>query len=407
MAITEFTGLAVAVQQVDTFTPGGTIEADDIFILTATGLDGETFAVSVAAGGTAASDVTAALTTAWNNATNSLATSLTAADLTGTMTLTADTAGVAFSVAQTTTEANGDAADAQTFGRAATTKNEGPQDYSSVGNWTGGEVPGDSASTDAFIEGYPVLYGFNQSGAANTLDSMNITRSQIGTNPRSGTPVIYLQIKATDIKIGYNYGPARTQQNAPVNLDNGSIACTIVVSGSATNSSEPAIRLKTDNAAANIQVLKGIVGIAHEAGETAQVGTVTCSYTDSKSSDSDLFIGDGVTITTLQQTAGDVILRSAVTTATIEAGTLRTEGSGAIATLNANGGIATLNSTGDITTMTINDRGKADFTKSVGSRTITNLKLNPGGNLTHDPDNTTITNWTEPDGPISLTASAA
>ena len=40
MANIRWIGGATKVAQVDTFTPGGTIEADDIFILTATGWDG-------------------------------------------------------------------------------------------------------------------------------------------------------------------------------------------------------------------------------------------------------------------------------------------------------------------------------------------------------------------------------
>jgi hypothetical protein len=112
------------VAQVDTFTPGGTIEVGDIFTLTATGKDGHTAAVSFTATATTAANVAAGLVAAWNASTDPLHTGITA---TGTVTviLTADNAGTAFTVTGTTTESDGSAADAQTFSRAATTANAG------------------------------------------------------------------------------------------------------------------------------------------------------------------------------------------------------------------------------------------------------------------------------------------
>lgn len=45
-------GGAAAVAQVDSLTPGGTIEADDLFLVTLTAEDGTTHVLSVAAGAT-------------------------------------------------------------------------------------------------------------------------------------------------------------------------------------------------------------------------------------------------------------------------------------------------------------------------------------------------------------------
>jgi hypothetical protein len=135
------------VAHVDTFTPGGTIEADDIFILTLTGWDGVVTTISAAAGGTGASDVVTALKTAWNA--NTTAAAVATASGTATLILTAVTAGVPFSVAASTTEANGDAADAQTFTRAATTASAGPKHWDSAANWDGGAVPGVAGGQDA------------------------------------------------------------------------------------------------------------------------------------------------------------------------------------------------------------------------------------------------------------------
>ena len=113
-----------AVAQVDTFTPGGTIEATDVFTLTVTGENGTTASVSFIATDTSAATTSAGLIAAWNASTNPLCTGITASG-TSTVILTADVAGVPFSVAGTTTESGGGAADAQTFTRVATTAKRG------------------------------------------------------------------------------------------------------------------------------------------------------------------------------------------------------------------------------------------------------------------------------------------
>ena len=104
-----------AVQQVDTVTVGGTVEIGDIFTAT---VNGTAFNFTATAG--TAANVAAGLVTQINGGTEPV----TAADLGGgVFTLTADTAGTAFSSAVATTETDGSAADNQTIVTAATIAN--------------------------------------------------------------------------------------------------------------------------------------------------------------------------------------------------------------------------------------------------------------------------------------------
>lgn len=112
------------VAQVDTFTPGGTIEVGDIFTLTASNNAGQTASVSFTATATTAANVSAGLIAAWNASTNPLHVNVTASG-SSTVILTADNAGVPFTVTGTTTEADGTAADSQTFVKVSTTANVG------------------------------------------------------------------------------------------------------------------------------------------------------------------------------------------------------------------------------------------------------------------------------------------
>ncbi|MCH7550153.1 MAG: hypothetical protein IIA35_00370 [Proteobacteria bacterium] len=96
-----------AVQQVDTITVGGTVEVGDKFTVTINGT-----AFNFTAASTSANDVAVGLAAAINGGTEPVTAGAPAG---GVFTLTADTAGTAFSSAVATTETDGSAADAQTI----------------------------------------------------------------------------------------------------------------------------------------------------------------------------------------------------------------------------------------------------------------------------------------------------
>ncbi len=398
-----YVGEAVAVVQVDTFTPTN-VEIGDVFTLTSIGWDGVTEVLPFTATAATAANVAAALVALWNASESSACTGVTASG-TVTVILTADTAGVAFSV--TATAVQGGGADDQTLDRVATTKNEGPSDYTSVDNWSLGIIPVNTH--DVYAEGsFSILYGLDQSAVE--LDSFNTSGVRIGTNPAAGWRPVFLQVRAPVVEIGYHYGPSAVTQQVPVNLDLGSgESASIVVHNSGSNGTSPGVRMTCVHASTVLEVRKGNVGFYNNSGGTAELDIINMGYTTNKAGDVDVFVEEACTIDTINQEAGDLLLRSALTTAlTIESGTLKTEGSGAIPTMVVNGGTATLNSSGTVGGtggVTVNG-GIVDFTKSAVARTATNVKPNPGATVKYDPDVLTIT-FASPDKPVTLTASGA
>ena len=405
MATIRFTGNAGTVAQVDSFTPAN-VEVSDIFTLTATGLDGNTVAISFTAAATTVANVTAGLTAAWNASTNSLCTVITAADETTYMTLTADTPGVAFSVAATAV--NGGANDTQTLTRAVVTANSGPSDWSCAANWSGGAVPGGDADQDVFVEGAIIYFGLDQSAIANALTSLTVKSTRIGTNPASGYLPTYLQIKTSALNIDPHYLSGTQSCLAPIIIDTGETACVIKVYNSGTNSpaTKPAVIMKANNAATALEVRKGQVGLAVFDGETATIGTLTESYSTNINNDAFVFLGSGVTVTTINKTGGHLTSQSGATTITQDAGVLLTEGSGAVATMNVKGGTTYPNSTGTIAALNMTG-GTTDMTKGAAARTVTTAKLDPGAVFKLDPAIVTLTNQVQPyssSGVIQLTA---
>lgn len=412
MSDIRWTGLAAVIAQVDKFTPANA-NTGDVYTLTITGWDGSSVAISFTVAGTeTVAAVTAGLAAAWEASTNALCTTITATDETTYMTLTADTAGIAFTVAASITDGEGGAA--PTLARIATTKNEGPKDWSSVDNWSTGAVPGAAGSQDVYIENHSadILYGLDQSGISNALDSLNFLASftgKVGTNGFAGAAGAYLEIKATAVNIGAHNGYGSPTGSGRIKLDLKATASTVTVDKTATPTDagygKAAVRLLADNAATVVNVRKGSVGIATEPGETTTIATVNVDYVSSVAGDADVYIGAGVTMTTLTQNGGDVIAQCAMTTANANAGTLLTTGSGAITTINANGATITSNSTGTVTNVNI-ESGIVDTLKSSAVRTFTNVTQN-AGTLKHDPDVLTLTNGIVATARVQLTASAA
>jgi hypothetical protein len=399
MAINKWLGTATAVSQVDTYTPADP-NTGDIYFLTYNGFDGADIEVSFTVAGTeTVAAVTAGLHAAWTaSAASGFATST---DGTTELTLTAITAGSAFNVTPSIFDGSGGSA--PTLPRVATTKNEGPQDWSSTANWSEGTIPGATAGEDTFVEDSDVdiLYGLDQSGAGEILSSLRIKKTytgKIGWNGATGLVGDYLQLKATTATVGEHFSPVNANGSGRIKIDFGDepVSVAVLFMANSTDSPKPAFRMLANDVFSVISdIRKGSVGLANDTGEISTIASALISYDTSSATDASLEIGPGVTIDDLKCLGGDTYLKSAAATVTSEGGSLTISGTGAIATLNIDGGAVTPVSTGTITTCTISS-GSADFTPSPEARTVTTLTLEGPGLLMYDKDIVTITSKIEP-----------
>ena len=397
MSINQFLGTATPVAQVDTFTPA-TIEATDVFTLTVTGFDGTSDSISYTAVDTSATTVSGALIAAWNLEAGSLFTGITASG-TATVILTADTAGVAFKVASSAVDGGG--ADTQTFTRVATTPNGGPSDWQDADNWTL-NVPGENgAGEDVFIadSDVDILYGLDNTSPSATVDTIHTDVSYtglIGWDEDAGFVGDYLQVHATEIFIGENFDDGNAPGSARTKIDAGTVqtAFTIYNTSSQSDTNKPACRLLANNASSIVRdVRKGTVGFSFLDSETGVIGTAFQSYKDSsqKATDSQLSIGRGATITSLEAVGGKTTVKCAATTLTNKGGTMLIIGEGAVATINADGGTTFPASTGLVGLCNVKS-GICDFTVSAEPRTVTDLKVKSGATLNINTSIVTPTN---------------
>ncbi len=389
-------GDMLAVAQVDTLTPGGTIEADDVFIAT---INGQT--ISAAAGGTTVADVTAAITAAWNASTQAEFAEITATDSTTHITLTADTAGESFEVTVSTTEAGGGAADAQTFVQATTTANEGPNVYS-LGNFTVAGVRATAlpANTDTVVyenSNVDCLDNLDQSGVTLALlvrrqsFTGKVGRPRINANGYAEYRDPYLKISATIADLGEGEGNGSPR----FKLNTGSVQAALTVYNSGTTRAESGIPSDLwigTHASNTVTVLKGDLGVCFFGDEVATIATLKTAYVANQANDASVICGAGTaTLTTVTINGGVVVLTGNVTTLSQTAGTVMLTGSATVTTWIVDGGAARYNSSGTATTILVGGGGVLDFRQNQAARTVTNCSVYQGAAI-HDPFKTVA--WT-------------
>lgn len=363
MASKYFKGTASAVQMVDRFTPAN-VEITDIFVLTATGEDGTTAAVSFTATAATVANVTAGLTAAWNASTHPFHTGITAADATTSMTLTADTAGVPFSVASSATDGGG--ANTQTLTRLAVTANSGPGDWNVAANWSDGAAPvtSDNVVLDPRMAS-DIPYGLNQAGV--TLASLKTYRGAKAV----GTAYAALRISATAQDFNLPPEDGSSPSAAFFNINNGTAQATANIHGSANSGSnglEPVLWDGT-HASNAVNVYGGTVGIGTMTpGDTATVLTLNVIGNTAKA-----VVASGVTLGTVNaEKGGKAVIRCATATAINSkdaACSITLEGSGTHALINTAGQLIE-NGTGTITELHVESGGSLDTTQTNLARTI-------------------------------------
>ncbi len=398
MATVVWEGGAASIKQVDKATPGGTIEADDVFIVTINGKD-----VSAIAGGTTVADVTAAVKAAWDASGLPEASTITATDDTMHITFTAVTAGVPFTITVSTTEAGGVAADAQTFVKASVTAISSPNSWDNADNWSSGAVP--AGGDDVVFENSTTscLYGLDQANAiaslavkANFTGHIGLPRDNSGGYAEYLPTELDLKTAVTSVKIGEGEGDGSGRIKLGTGILAGNLTISVYKTGVAAEDGVPPLLITTGTQSntTTLNVNRGTVGVAFFAGETAEVDVLNVTYITTPSSDSTVYIGSGITggIGTIDQTAGSVDLECTTTTVTARGSTLTIGGTATVTTLTlTDGATCYYDSSGTATTINVLSASTLDFRRDSNARTVANANVYAGTFL-YDP-NATVT-WT-------------
>jgi trimeric autotransporter adhesin len=394
-------GDAQAIAQVDTLTVGGTIEATDLFIMTIGNKS-----LSVAAGSTVAATVADNIVAAWNACTIPEFLEIVAAATSGgSFTLTAVVPGVPFSVSQSTTEANGSTSDGQTFGIAHSVGSEGPNDVGVAANYSTFTLPVDGDTLVLENSSSSLLYGlFSLSGV--TLAELHVKQSftgEVGLPRTHGSgDSAYIEYRQQYFQIGatvWDIGTGQGSGSGRLKFDFMSVQFTGTVfnSGVSAENYMQSVLLLGDHADNVLSVLKGTVGVAIFAGESANLNVLNMGFVDSPQGDSNVQLGDDVTVTTITKSGGILTVGSNITTFTQYDGTTTVSGTATVTTAIV-GGMLVDQSSGTFTTVTLLSNGVYDHSRSLAAKTITTLTANAGSQYLDPYGKVTLTNGLTPQG---------
>lgn len=349
MATKYWKGTATAVAQVSTATVTA-YDAATTYTITI-GAGNNTVAIS-APGTTDAAGTAAALRTAWNASTHPYCSGVTAGGSGAAVTLTADTAGVPFTVASSV------AGGAGTFGAfSATTASAGPNDWSTAANWSDLAVPVNNDTVIFENNAVNVCWGLDQNAVDLTelrieqsytgkigLDRTRFATTSDGATTDTSRPEYredYLIIGWTTGKIGEAPGIASSAGSSRLKLKNdyaGASTTTVYATASAASESGlPAVRLLLGHASADLIVRSapGGVGVAcDEPAETSTAGTITVTDTTTTSK---VTVGAGTTLTNLIQQGGTNTVQGLAATLTkleVSGGSVELRGDYTITTLD-------------------------------------------------------------------------
>lgn len=269
-------------------------------------------------------------------------------------------------------------------------------DSKSAGYVTGTLIP--AAGDDVIIPpgSAAISSGLDQSGVAIAdFRVLRGYRNKIGDD--SGAAPVYLQIDCDTFSYAGQGG------SSYIDLGSANIAPLVEQTGRASATGKHALYLLGSNLS-TLTVESGDVGLAARFGETSTVATARIGDADGAL----LLVGDGVTITNLDQSGGRGVLRSAVTQIDQFGGTLISELDMTVGTWNLEAGTAIPNSSGTITTFNLNG-GTADFLQSTVARTVTTLSIGNKGErrLKLDPAIVTIGTLNDPTQPYDAVFTAA
>lgn len=279
---------------------------------------------------------------------------------------------------------------------ATTQAAKGKHFWDDPDNWSGGAVP--VTGDDVFIRNNTtdILYGFAQSAV--TLASLTVEASNSG---KIGLPNVnesgyyeyrdkYLAISATILSIGYGAGSGTGR----FKINTGSNATTINVfsTGSPAEDGLPAVMWYGAHASNVLNIQKGSFGAGTEPSQAFTLATIRIGSKESVASDVQLWLGTAGTLTTINQSGGDVVSRSSVTTHTIFDGTFTLLDAATLGTLNGEGGIVYYESSGAMTAGVLRNNCRLECHRRIVPRTFTNLTLNKGTAFIDTFETVTFTN---------------
>jgi hypothetical protein len=288
--------------------------------------------------------------------------------------------GVPFEIATAVGSGN---AGSGTFTWSDTVAASGPNFANVAANWSTGSVPANGDDVYLTNSSISILYGLEMSGVA--LNSLNCdatytglvglprNRGQSGSQQTAEYLPQYWEVGSASVNI--NTGGGRFK------LNTGSGGTAMQITGAAS-SAETGIKsilwLGTGENTASIS--KGSFAAANFPGETATISSLNQEWQTNQSGDTDVRLGPGCAISTVNKTGGALEINSAVTTLVQNGKGTTILNGGAHGALTVFAGSLLFGEIASYASLTVDDGGTADFRRGGGA--ITGAETSLSGNYT-------------------------
>jgi hypothetical protein len=312
------------------------------------------------------------------------------------VTVTGTTAGKPFTLSVTESTAG-----SGTATLASVTAATGQKFWSSGDNWSGGTVPANADGVVYENGNVDCAYGLP---TALELASLTVDMSytgRIGLPPvnTDGTPYAEYRTRypvfkdisaaASVYRIGQGTGSGPKLVNIKHDsasggtYTNGWADITVHNTGQSGVDGQRVVNISTGSDTSDhvLKVLQGSVAVGVD-GESARILTADIG-TSSQGNQADVYFGSGATLVNVGLYNGAARWGGATTTARVEGGTARIEGSGTQAALTVRGGQVDYVGTGTVTALNAVG-GLVDFSKGAGALTVTAIEAYKTGGV-YDP----------------------
>jgi len=378
VALNRWQAKAQKTPQVNTVTPAN-VGVGNSFVLTINGKS-ETFVATAAT----VANVTAGLPPLWNGSDEGEMDEATAVDNTTNILITADTPGTPFT--QTSSATGGTAA----LTTSTTTANISPNDINNATNWTDG-IP--TANDDLILDEGDTEQGLWWNlGALTGLTMTSMTRrrgfaGRVGLDEYNATGTnVYFEYRATELAVGATtvlIEQPGTDGVGHIKWNGEAVQTALTILGDGPSGlEEERMWFRGTHVSNVVNVVNGSLAIAPMQGQAATVATLRLDNATVR-------CGSGVTLTTIVSDEGSILeVNSSVTTLTQngDGGIAYFKKAAALTTGTINRGTLVWQSTGTITTLTPGVGAILDFSQGTGPVTITNQVTFQKGNVFRDPE---------------------
>lgn len=306
-----------------------------------------------------------------------------------TVTGTAATAGKPFTATSSVSGGTG------TIGAVTTTtSSSGPNHFDTAANWSGGAVPVNADDIVFENSSIDCLYGLDQNAVAPTSVTIRSTYTgKLGLARITSTGYVeyrqrYYKSDIITLNVGDAAGGAGSGRLL-IDLDGATATVNVYSTGLSAETGLGALVLKNTNAS-TLNVFRGTVSVAPQAGETANFATgVRIGIVQgAANSVATVYCGSGVTLGTITQDGGTLTTHSNITTINMTGGEHVRE-AGTTTTANIRGGTYYGKSTGSISTLTISSTGTVDFSRDNRTKTVSTCNAYKGATI-RDPSGAVV-----------------